>query len=267
MIALRNTATLAALLVALPIQAEDETLALDRFSIGLGTYETELSAEASYKRADEDGTRRYGASEGSGLAFAELAWRPFDRHSFRAAWFDHDRSTRRTLSEDVDYGNAVYPVGATLDGRLAVRVFEFDWTYWAWLSRRNAFGPVLGIVRIGVDTSLAGVIDVEDIGHVELEAKAGESLVAPKAGLSYVHAFDEHWRVTADVGTFERSFGAGDARIWDASIGLEWNPYEHWGLALRHARTRIDADVSRDGYAGNAEVGFGGWQFLVRAHW
>src|SRR5688572_8525332 len=137
---------LLALLVATPLQAE-ETLALDRFSVSIGEYQTNLTAEASVKRAGAEArTREYGASTGPALAFFELGYRPFERHSFRAAWFDHDRSTTRTLSDDVEFGDASYPVGATLVGNLAVKVLEVDYTYWAWLSRRNAFGPVVGIV-------------------------------------------------------------------------------------------------------------------------
>ena len=265
----RFAATLLASLAAFPLQAED-TLALDRFAVSVGGYATDLSAEATVKRAEgetADGSRRYGASSDHGLEFLELSWRPFERHSFRGAWFDHGRGTSRTLSADVDYGDVVYPVGATLDGELAVKVLELDYTYWMWLSRRNALGPVVGIVRIGVDTALSGTVVVDDIGQIDLASKAGDALIAPKIGLSYAHAFNERLRLTADVATFEHSVRAGDARIWDTSLGIEYYPWDHLGFALRHARTRIDADIASNGYDGSAELGFSGWQFLVRARW
>ena len=264
----RFAATLVASLAAFPLQAED-TLALDRLAVSVGGYATDLSAEATVKRStdESDRSRNYGASSNPGLTFVELSWRPFERHTVRGAWFDHDRGTSRTLSADVDYGDTVYPVGATLDGELAVKVLELDYTYWAWLSRRNALGAVVGIVRIGVDTALSGTVVVDDIGSIDLERKDGEALLAPKLGLSYAHAFNEQLRLTADVATFRHSVSAGDARIWDSALGVEWYPWDHLGFALRHARTRIDADLSGQGYDGSAELGFTGWQLLVRARW
>ena len=128
----------------------------------------------------------------------------------------------------------------------------------------DSLGPVVGIVSIDVDSSVSGTIDIGDIGAVDIAAQAGESLMAPKLGLSYVHAFNEHLRLTADVATFEHSIRGGDAQIWDTAIGAEWYPWKNVGFALRHARTRIDADIARADYDGSAELGFSGWQFLVR---
>lgn len=266
MSAIRCTALLAATLAATPLQAE-ETLALDRFSFAYGEYATDLTAGASFKRASDEDSRHYGVSDGRSLPFFEAAWRPFDRHQLRGAWFDHGRGTTRTFNRDVEVGDTVYPVGAALDGELAVKVLELDYTYWAWLTRRNALGPVVGIVSIDVDSSMTGTITVEDIGAIDVAAAAGESLVAPKLGVSYVHAFNDRFRLTADVATFEHGIRGGDAQIWDTAIGAEWYPWRNVGFALRHARTRIDADVARDEYDGSAEVGFTGWQLLVRARW
>ena len=266
MLDLRFAFAFLASIAALPLQAED-TLALDRFTFGYGQYATNLSADARIKRANDADARSYGVSDGSALPFVELSWRPFDRHQVRAQWFDHGRGGSRTLNRDVEVGDTVYPVGAALDGQLAVRVLDFDYTFWAWLSRRNALGPVVGVVSIDVDSAMNGTITVEDIGAVDVAAQAGESLIAPKIGLSYVHAFNERLRLTADVATFEHGIRGGDAQIWDTAIGAEWYPWRKVGFALRHARTRIDADVERDDYDGSAELGFTGWQLLVRARW
>jgi len=262
----RLAAALIASLAASPLQAED-SLALDRFVVAYGQYETNLSADASYQRKDRETVRSYGVSEGHSLPFVELTWRPFGRHQFRGAWFDHGRDGDRTLSENVEVGDTVYPVGAELTGELAIKVLEVDYTYWAWLSRRNALGPFIGVVRIDVDSAMSGTVTVEDIGAVDLAAQADESITAPKIGASYVHAFNEHLRLTVDVGTFERSIPGGNAQIWDTALGLEWYPWKNAGFALRHARTRIDADVERGNYDGSAEVGFSGWQLLARLRW
>lgn len=252
--------------------AASDTLALDRVSVSFGTFVSDVGASASgdgsvsNSGTEIDFDRDFDTESSSSLDFFELAWRPLDRHELRISYFDDSLSGERTIDREIRFEDEVYPVGADVRGELGLRVIDASYTFWALLKPKDAFGITLGVVRVDADVSLEGTITLSG-NTVAIEGSASDDLPAPKLGLNYAHAFNDKWRVTADVGTFERSVGSIDGRIWDANVGLEWFPWKHVGFVLRQAYTRIDAELERDEVDGAADITFNGTQALIRARW
>lgn len=260
------------LALSAPAHAErfdGDTLALDRFSFSAGTFVSDIGASASADGSVEnsgttvDFDRDFDTSDGGSLDFLELSWRPFDRHELRLQYFDDTLEGERRIDREIVFDDEVFPIGAEVRGALDVSVLDVAYTYWAFLNERTAFGISIGVVRVDAEASLAGELTVRD-ERVELDASVSEELPAPKVGLNFAHAFNEKFRLTADVGTFEKSIGSIDGRIWDANIGFEWYPFEHVGLVLRQAYTKIDAELDRDDFDSEADINFSGTQALVR---
>lgn len=257
------------LALSTPAYAAEDTLALDRFTLSFGTFVSDIGASASADGSVEnsgttvDFDRDFDTSSAGELDFLELSWRPFDRHELRIQYFDDTLEGQRTIERDIVFDNETFPVGADVRGELGVEVLDIAYTYWAVVKPKDAFGISIGVVRVDANASLEGTFSVRD-EVVELEASVSEDLPAPKIGLNYAHAFNEKFRLTADVGTFEKSIGSVDGRIWDANLGFEWYPWEHVGVMIRQAYTRIDAERDRDDFDSSAEINFNGTQALVR---
>ena len=73
---------------------------------------------------------------------------------------------------------------------------------------------------------------------------------APMLTLGRRHAFNEQWRMYANVAGVKKHGGNLSGHIWNAALGVEWFPWQHLGFALDIPHrsctcTRITTKASR----------------------
>jgi hypothetical protein len=266
----------AALMFTSQAFADDDTWALDRYGFYAGSFTNDLNLRGRINGNIEaegtiiDGTvvdfdREFDFGGSHSLLLLGGTWRPFDRHQLS---FDYHRDTRegsRSLQRDIVFEGETFPVNARVDAKYQAEVYDLRYTYWAWLTQRNAFGVSLGLVDYRVGLSLRGEGTFSDTGTMQsLKASTDSDIPAPLLGLSYRHAFNERLRFFADAARFKARFHSVDGDVTDLHAGIEYFPWEHVGFAALYSIYEIDADVERHSLKGQLDLRSSGFQLLLR---
>lgn len=257
--------------------AADDTWALDRANFYVGSYTNDLSLHGRINGSiDAQGT----ILEGTDIDFKKTfdfggshnllqlgaSWRPFDRHQLS---FDYHRDSRegfRRLQRDIVFEGETFPVDASVDARFLANVYDVRYTYFPLLTQTDALGFSLGLVDYRVSLRLKAQGSFSNESSVQTLAGTADSHVpSPLVGLSYHHAFSEHWRAFVDAAYFKATFHEVDGHVVDGHVGVEYFPWEHVGFAALYEGYRLDADVSRHQLDGHLDLRSSGFQLQLRA--
>src|SRR5258706_1384706 len=254
----------------------DQSWALDRADFWLGNYRSDLklsarvNGEVGGTGTELDGTdidfRRAFAFGGShNLLFAGAAWRPFQRHQFSLDYHQDTRDESRSLSRELQFNGEIFPLQARVAARFEYRLIDAKYSYWPYLTQRDAFGLSLGVATYHVRVTLSGRASI-DGGDTSASAStsADSDVPAPLIGLGYRHAFSERVRFFADASAFKASINAIDGTVGSVNAGFEYYPLEHVGLALLYTGTELDGEVSKHGFDGHLKLRSSGYQVQLR---
>ena len=247
--------------------------ALDRFTIGIGSFHNRLSLEGrvdgsgEFRGSQRDFAEELNIGNRRDIGMAQLSVRPAEHHQFDFRYYRDSRSRVAELSRELRFNDEVFLVQANLRGRAGFRVSEFVYTYWWNAEPRFASGLQLGVLRLQGDISLSGRVRLENGGQAEGQTSISEHLYAPLIGLAHRRVLGEHWRIYAEARAVRIGINGVRGTALSASAGLEWWPWKHLGVALQYSDSRVQAEQNKAGFSGDLEVGFSGPQFILRSRY
>lgn len=250
--------------------------ALDNVSVSVGAFSSSTNAklradgtttgtgtEIDFDRdLDQGGTKA--------LPFFAATWRPWDHHEFEFNYYTNSNSSTRTLTRDITFNDKTYIAGAQLGSKFSTDAGSIVYRYWAWTDENAAFGISAGLQWYSFTLDLngtAGVVgpDGSVTQTATVHAKASSTLPDPSLGLSYRYQMVDWARLVADGGGFKIKIDNVDATLYNARLGVEFYPWTNFGIVTQYSYNKIDADVSRTSFLGNANFDFSGFQVLLKA--
>jgi hypothetical protein len=204
----------------------------------------------------------FGGSDGSRFRI-DGAWRFADRHKVRAMWFNFSRERSAVFDREVEWGDATFPIGATIDGKLEFDIYELAYEY-AFLRRENlelsgSFG--LHLAKFGAGMS-AEVDTGGGSGTVEIGDEGDLNAPLPVFGGRAIWRISGDFWLDAMVQFFALEYENVDGRLIDSRIGVLWQPKDWGGIGIGYNRFDIDVDVARSRYHGKLEWVYDGPQIF-----
>lgn len=261
--------TLALLLLALCPTALAAP-ALDRFSVGLGTFSNRLQIEGRVDGSAEfDGTPRdfdetLDVGNRRRISVWEFSALFGDRHQFDYRHYDDERQHEVQLDEEIHFNGDVFPVQGALRGRAGFELEELTYTYWFRHDTPSPLGVQLGVLRLDGHLGLAGRIAIDEVGEAEGESVIRDRVHAPLVGIAGRSQFHEQWRLYGEGRVIRLNVSGIHGTALSGRVGIEYQPTRHLGLALQYGGARVDARQRKRDFAGELEVGFSGPQLLLR---
>lgn len=269
---LRSGIALLALGAAASASADERML--DGFSVSLGAYASNIDSSVFANGTNENGTaidlhRDLNLPDSRSLPFVDVTWRPWDRHEFTFNYFSDEESNSRSLTRDITIRDKVFTAGADVHSKISLDSYGFGYRYWAYVGDENAFGVGGGLQWYSVSLKLSGHASVVGPGGSiessgELTAKASTDIPDPFIGVSWRYQALDWMRVVADLGAFKANIGDVDARLYNGRVGVEFYPWQNIGIVTQYSYNKIDADVTKDSFNGNATFRFDGFQVLAK---
>jgi hypothetical protein len=179
-----------------------------------------------------------------------------------------DDSRTAVLSEDVTWGDNVLKAGsnvgagATLD---LARVFfgrEFftDEDY-------HEFGLGVGLHWLQIGAYIEGEMFLNDQSSGFRRESVSADLPLPNIGAWYWRSLSPRWLLTTHVDWFNASIGDYSGSLWNAGAGINFQAWEHVGFGLSYQYFKIDVDVDKANWQGNAELTQHGPFLAVSFNW
>lgn len=249
---------------------------LDNASISVGIFSNDLSASMRVDgRTKRSGTSfDFGRDLGQGgtksLPYIAATWRPWERHEFELSYFHDSNDRSRTLSRPIVFNDQTLLLGSSLRSKFTLDAANLTYRYWIWIGDNAAFGLSAGLQTYSFDLRLTGTVTATGpAGGVgasrTASSKASTDLPDPSIGVAYRLQMASWARLIADAGAFKATIGDVDAKLYNARVGVEFYPWEHWGVVTQYAYNKIKADVDGSRFSGRTDFRFSGFQLLIKA--
>lgn len=265
------------LVLVLAIQnayADDHPM-LDYLSVSIGGFSNNTSASL---RADGnikgsgsrlDFSRDLGQGGTRTLPYLDVTWRPWERHEFEFTYYHDSNDSSRYLNRTLQFNGNQLQVGAQLASRFTLDAASASYRYWAWIGDRGAFGISAGLQAYRFSLQLSGNAFAASSGGIATTgtsrtARVSSDLPDPSIGLSYRYQAADWVRIVADGGAFKANIDQVDATLYNARLGAEFYPWEHFGIITQYAFNKIDASVGKSKFNGDADFKFKGFQLLLK---
>ncbi|RZA28631.1 MAG: hypothetical protein EOP02_06835 [Proteobacteria bacterium] len=244
--------------------AAEELTPLDRFWVGAGVYDSDNDLDIRIDGEDlVDGTevnfqRDFGFDEKELATTVDAGFTLANRHQFTVSGHRYSSSASRTLDETYDVDDQQFVVDADFDGDLDISIMSVGYTYFFHSNERSAFGVGLGGVRYAIDADMvaAGVVDDGEGGVtvVSADVSKSESAWAPMLRVQYSQMLGDQWRLHVELAGVKKSNGSVQGDAIDASVSVDYFPWEHFGFSLRYNYNDVDLDYTKSSYNGRLNL-------------
>lgn len=256
------------------VKADDHPM-LDYLSVSVGAFANNTTASV---RADGglrgsgtplDFSRDLGQGGTRTLPYLNITWRPWERHEFEFSYYHDSNDSSHYANRTLRFNGDTLSLGAQLDSRFTLDAASVGYRYWAWIGDRGAFGVSAGLQAYRFSLKLSGNAFAQTAqGAVSVgatrTARVSSDLPDPAIGVSYRYQAADWVRIVADAGAFKANVDDIDATLYNGRLGAEFYPWEHFAITTQYAFNRIDADVSKSKFDGDADFKFKGFQLLLK---
>lgn len=255
--------------IASSAAAAQQSPALDRVSVWLGGYyssnDTTVTAQGTGDYAGIEGKLNFeddlGLKQHSVDPRARLDFLIGDSQGFSFDYYQIHRDL------DASYEQPIPQLGTAVGASLHSDVdYDFGSASYKWWfgHASDVFGIGLGAAYYKVDFRVDGNAHAGEEGTTFSDSY-DESAWAPMFTLGWRHAFDEHWRMYADVAGIEKNGGDLSGHIWNGALGVEWFPWQNVGFALEYSASRLHLDKEFDDASAKLDLNSDGPAFYLRA--
>lgn len=244
----------------------------DSFVISLGGFlpdkEFKIRVDGEAPGQDIDFNRVAGVSKDEATGAMNFRWKFGEKWSASGQYWATDDSRTAVLDEDVTWGDNVLQAGSNIEagaGLDLIRAFvgrEFftDEDY-------HEFGLGAGIHWMEIEAYMEGEMFVngETNGVQRESVEAG--LPLPNVGAWYWRSLSPRWLITSNLDWFSASFDEYSGSLWDAGVGVNFQAWDHVGFGLSYQYFKVDVDVDKSDWQGNAEITQHGPFLAVSFNW
>ncbi|HEX5092629.1 MAG TPA: hypothetical protein VFV84_08075 [Burkholderiales bacterium] len=234
--ALAAAAILVACAVATPAMAEDEKFP-DRWMFRLGGYNVSdantlvrLDANNAPVGAYIDFAQTLGGQTSASVGRFDGLFRINDKHGLGFSWYSLRFDGNRSLSADIDWGGATYPLGTTVDSEIKFNIYKVNYQYSLINSSEVELGALAGLHVM--DLSVA--IDASGIGQAR-----SDSVTAPLPVLGLFARYNFTPRVSTYFNyqfffiNYQDTVKGG---LQDFLLGLEYRVSTHFAVGAAFNR-------------------------------
>jgi hypothetical protein len=168
------------------------------------------------------------------------------RHKIRYGYFSLNRSSNKVLSEDIEFGDEIFPVDAVVDAEFRTQFAGLGYSF-SFLAREKVeVGIGLALNAMFTKTGIAVVGSVGDDPIDQVEERT--SVTFPTGSLG----FDVNWAplsrmiVRGRVGGLYVSVSTIKASVGDANVGVEYFFTRGFGVGAGYTYTKLRVKETED---------------------
>ena len=227
----------------------------DRFYLGAGAFypKTATSAQltsragigASVEFEDSLGMR---SSDTVPAGFARMRFG--ERWRVEAEYFQLNRSGERVVDRDIQWGENVYPVNATVRSKFDFSDLRISAGYSFFRTRDKELGADLGLHVAAYEVGLSA----NAIGDEQQDVTAP----LPVLSLYGQFALTDRWAVSARIDRFSLSYENYDGSLTALGLDVMYQPFRHFGFGVGYRNLFIDLEAEKSGRTLKVDQSFQG---------
>lgn len=208
----------------------------------------------STARLDATATARPGSSitledeldlaDRKGTPYFSLGMRIGQNWRIEFEYYKLDRSSSKTLTRNIDWGDSTYPVGVQVDSSFDTTVYRLTGGYSFYKTPVAEVGGALGLHVTDFKTALSGQASGPG-GTTTFQREANDALVPlPTLGLYGAYAFTDQFQVRGRVDYLTLKYDQYDGSLVNFLVAFDWRFSKNWGVGAgyRYVDYKLSAD-------------------------
>ena len=277
---LLNSVVIGAILIAsntslaqAPEQSDVHPYLTEKFFIDVGIYfpdrqfaiEVESTLPGPTDPIDLEGD--FGLRKSDEIFSLDFGWRFGEKWQFEGQYFTASGARGVALEEDVTWGDIVFRAGTgvkagqefTLIRAFFARRFES--------SEKHEFGIGAGLHWLEFGAFIQGNIIVGNGDTAFRRESVNAVAPLPNVGAWYMRSLSPKLALTTRVDWFGASIDEYDGTLINASLGLNYQAFEHFGVGLNYNVFELNVDVKKSNWNGNANISYKGPYAYLSFYW
>lgn len=269
--------SLFALLFAVPVLGSEpddvHPLMTSEYWGNIGVYFAKRHFEASANGSIAGITRSFDFESSAGLDdrpdvfMAEFGWQFTPKWGVALQYFGSDRSATRTLNESIEWRDLVFDIGVRVDSATSLDVTRLFFARKFRDSGPHSLRLGAGIHWLNIKASLAGEATLVDLSREFRRSVVKAQFPMPNIGAWYRYSPSRRWMFNVRADWLSASVDKYDGGILNASVGVNFNPWQHVGLGLSYQYFSLDGAVKEENWRGDIEQTFTGPFVSVSGYW
>ncbi|KPJ98637.1 MAG: hypothetical protein AMJ60_07600 [Desulfobacterales bacterium SG8_35] len=227
-------------------QAEDEGWGpgQDKWKFELGGYfpsiDTELQINGIDIGDELDLEDKLGFSNSDTIWRLDGYWRFFKRHRLGFGFYQFNRDGSRTLDDEIEIGDEVFPIGAQVNSELNLGFYTIDYLYSFYQGEKWEISGLIGAYWVDFKFSAAGKLAIGETEFDEFFESTDFNGPLPHLGLAFEYYITPKWLAIVKGGYFQLSVADIDGKLLNLGAKLEYQFTRTFGLGVGYDSFRID---------------------------
>jgi hypothetical protein len=209
--------------------------------------------DLDFKRSDQTAAFNFG-------------WKLSPHWKLAAQYFGSSDDATGTLDENIEWGDEVFPVGANVGFGQKFSLLRTLIGYEFNDSDHHAFGIGGGLHILDISAYIEGDVTVGNATAFSHQSVSAVGLL-PNIGSWYRYSFAEKWVLTARVDWLSAKIGDYDGRLINASAGINYQMFDHFGIGANYNFFELDVGVNKTDWVGKAVTSYDGLFVYLSAYW
>lgn len=236
----------------------------DRFAINIGSfYVMDSDTDFDARRADRViGTsidfERDLSGDDTVTAPRLFGYYRFDpHHRIDFGWNKFERKGDRSVTREISFGDATFPVTAAVESTITTEVTMFTYTYSFYHTPKVELGASIGAHITSYEFDLR-----TSDGTISDSKSVSEPL--PVIGLRMDYTIAHRWHTLFDIATFNIAIGDKyRGSLDELQLAVEYRAAKNFVVGASANRVVVDAEISDDEYNGSISDLYRGAQLYV----
>lgn len=239
----------------------------------IGVYFSARDFDASADGSLAGVTRSFDFEAGTGLDdrpdlfMAELGWQFTPEWGLALQYFESKRGASKTLTESIEWQDLVFDIGVRVDAETKVEVTRLFFA-----RRFRDKGPHslrlgAGVHWLSMDASLAGEVTLNDLSREFRRSAVKTDFPMPNIGVWYGYSPSRQWAFNLRADWLSLGIDRYDGRIWNASAGVNFSPWDHVGFGLSYQFFQLQGKIKEDSWRGELKTTFTGPFLYLSGYW
>ena len=191
-----------------------------------------------------------GLDEDQSGGIVGFEWRFAERHRIAASYSAFSQSATRTIDEQIEIGDEVFPIDAELSSKWTIDLIPITYSYSFIKSEKNELAATFGIHWDRLSLRIRGSSSLSD-DDLDAETSSSADLPLPLIGLRYDHHFSDSWSAGIGASYFSIEFGEStleaSGSLYNVRAYTEYRFRGRYGagLAVDLFGLKVEADKPR----------------------
>jgi len=243
----------------------------DRFILAVGAFarqqDFKIGANGSHPEEEIDFDQTLGVDDDDVSGSLTFRWNYGEKWSLWGQYWKINANGGAVLTEDVEFEDLVFQEGSRVAAGVHNKVGRVFFGRKFSTGPRHEFGLGLGFHWLEIGAYIEGEALINDVPSGFQRGDVDASAPMPNIGGWYWYAPSSRWLLEARLDWLDVSVGEYSGGIWNSSVGVQFQAFEHFGLALKYQYFSLNASVDSDNWIGGAELKYSGPFLALTTNW